>query len=95
MTLGEYIKNLRKEKELSQWDLAEKSGVSNAEISRLETGKVIDITRKAEAMYEKSSKWANIAFRVGSADLSEVELDVISVQTESLLQQFLKNKGAL
>lgn len=38
MTFGEYVKRLRSEKQLSQRDLAEKSGVSNAEISRLESG---------------------------------------------------------
>lgn len=38
MDFGSYIKNLRDQNALSQRDLAEKSGVSNAEISRLETG---------------------------------------------------------
>jgi len=38
MTFGEYIKDLRTKKNLSQRDMAEMSGVSNAEISRLETG---------------------------------------------------------
>lgn len=38
MTFGEYIKNLRNEIGLSQRDLAAKSNVSNAEISRIETG---------------------------------------------------------
>lgn len=38
MTFGEYVKSLRANKDLSQRDLADKSGISNAEISRLETG---------------------------------------------------------
>lgn len=38
MTFGEYIKELRVKKNLSQRDLAEMSGISNAEISRMETG---------------------------------------------------------
>jgi HTH-type transcriptional regulator, competence development regulator len=142
MTFGEYLKYLRTEKKISQRELAEVSGVSNAEISRIETGerkkpsyitlkaiapyvgvsyqellkeagyieevidyqgytekiyrdengRLIDITRKAKDMYEKNSKWANIAFRVTSADISENELDLISAQTEALLQQFLKNR---
>lgn len=39
MTLGEYISNKRKEKGWSQRELAAASNVSNAEISRLESGK--------------------------------------------------------
>ena len=38
MSFGEYLKQLRKDKSISQRELAEKSGVSNAEISRIETG---------------------------------------------------------
>ncbi|MTI85374.1 MAG: helix-turn-helix domain-containing protein [Firmicutes bacterium] len=38
MNFGEYLKQLRKEKSISQRELAEKSGISNAEISRIETG---------------------------------------------------------
>lgn len=38
MSFGEYLKQLRKDKSISQRALAEKSGVSNAEISRIETG---------------------------------------------------------
>lgn len=38
MTFGEYIKKLRVELGLSQRELSEKSGISNAEISRLESG---------------------------------------------------------
>lgn len=36
--IGEFIKKLRNENYFTQRDLAEKSGVSNAEISRIETG---------------------------------------------------------
>lgn len=39
MTFGEYLKALRQEKDLSQRELAAASGISNAEISRLEAGK--------------------------------------------------------
>lgn len=142
MTFGEYIKHLRNEKGLSQRDLAEKSGVSNAEISRLETGerkkpsptvlkalhpylgvsyeellqragyieeivdhpgytenlykdedgRLVDIVKRAKDMYEKDSKWANLAYRVARAELTEAELDIIRAQTEVLLEQFLKNK---
>lgn len=38
MNFGEYIKELRNDKALSQRELSEKSGVSNAEISRIESG---------------------------------------------------------
>lgn len=38
MTFGEYLKQLREERSISQRALAEKSGISNAEISRIETG---------------------------------------------------------
>lgn len=38
MDFGEYVKKLRTEMHLSQRDLSEKSGVSNAEISRIESG---------------------------------------------------------
>jgi transcriptional regulator with XRE-family HTH domain len=54
MTFGEYLKHLRSEKEISQRELAEKSGVSNAEISRIETGerkKPSPITLKAIAPF--------------------------------------------
>ena len=39
MTLGTYLIQLRSEKGYSQRDLAEKCGVSGAEISRIESGK--------------------------------------------------------
>ena len=39
MSLGEYISKKRKEKGWSQRDLASASNISNAEISRLESGK--------------------------------------------------------
>lgn len=38
MNFGEYLKQIRKEKGLSQRALSEKCGISNAEISRIETG---------------------------------------------------------
>lgn len=38
MSLGEYLKQIRNEKLISQRELAEKSGISNAEISRIESG---------------------------------------------------------
>jgi transcriptional regulator with XRE-family HTH domain len=142
MTFGEFIKNLRTENKLSQRDLAELSGISSAEVSRIETGErkkpsplsikafasclhipyeqllqqagymeevithegfietvyrddeghLVDIVRRAKDMYEKDSKWANIAYRVSSSDLTEAELDIIKSQTEALLEQLLKNK---
>lgn len=145
MNLGEFIKNLRKQNKLSQRELAEKSGVSNAEISRIETGdrkspspailkafapylkvsyeelmkqagyieeiidhqgytenlyrdkegNLIDILRHTKDMYEKDSAWANLAYRVSTADLTETELNIIKAQTEVLLEQFLKNKKNL
>ena len=39
MSLGNYIREKRKEKDWSQRDLSAASGISNAEISRLEDGK--------------------------------------------------------
>ena len=141
MSFGSYIKGLREQNNLSQRDLAEKSGVSNAEISRLETGErkkpspmvlkalstylgvpyealmqqagyieeniehqgyvenifrdengfLLDIITRAKDMYEKDSKWANLAYRVSASNLSQSELDIIKVQTEVLLEQFIKN----
>lgn len=141
MNFGEYIKNLRIEKELSQRELAEKSGVSNSEISRLESGerkkpspvslkaiapflgtsfeellqeagyirevidhqgyteniyrdengRLIDIVTAPKDMAGSDSNWANVAFRVSSSGISKEALDIISAQTEALLQQFLKN----
>lgn len=38
MTVGEYIKNLRTKLSISQRELSKISGISNAEISRIETG---------------------------------------------------------
>lgn len=38
MTFGEYIKKLRKDNGMSQRILAEKAGISNTEISRIESG---------------------------------------------------------
>jgi transcriptional regulator with XRE-family HTH domain len=142
MSFGSFLKNLREQNKLSQRDLAEKSGVSNAEISRLETGdrkkpsplvlkslapslgvtyeelmqqagyieetiehqgytenlyrddngKLVDIITRAKDMYEKDSSWANLAYRVTAANLTDSERDIIKAQTEVLLEQFLKNK---
>ena len=39
MSLGDYMREKRKERDWSQRDLAAASGISNAEISRLEAGK--------------------------------------------------------
>ena len=39
MSLSDYIRQMRKEKDWSQRDLASASGISNAEISRIESGK--------------------------------------------------------
>jgi transcriptional regulator with XRE-family HTH domain len=38
MNLGDYLRDLRKKKDWSQRDLAYASGISNAEISRIEAG---------------------------------------------------------
>lgn len=38
MNFSEYLKQIRLEKSISQRELAEKSGISNAEISRIESG---------------------------------------------------------
>jgi transcriptional regulator with XRE-family HTH domain len=39
MSLSDYIREMRKRKDWSQRDLATASGISNAEISRIESGK--------------------------------------------------------
>ena len=39
MSLSDYIREMRKQKDWSQRDLATASGISNAEISRIESGK--------------------------------------------------------
>lgn len=142
MSFGSYIKELRETNKLSQRELAEKSGISNAEISRLESGErkkpspmslkviapflgvayeelmqkagyieetidhqsytenvykdengfLVDIVTRAKDMYQKDSKWANLAYRVTASDLTPTEIDIIKAQTEVLLEQFLKNK---
>ena len=61
-------------------------------IFRDDNGNLIDIVSRAKDLYEKDSKWANIVYRVSSSDLTEYELNIIKVQTEVLLEQFLKNK---
>ncbi|KOF57150.1 hypothetical protein AGR56_11650 [Clostridium sp. DMHC 10] len=38
MSFGDFLKNLRNENNMSQRELSEKSGISNAEISRIELG---------------------------------------------------------
>ena len=47
----------------------------------------------AKDMYEKDSSWANLAYRVTAANLTDSERDIIKAQTEVLLEQFLKNKS--
>ncbi len=42
--LGEKIKTLRKEKKLSQTELAKKSGISRATLSKLENGNLTKIS---------------------------------------------------
>lgn len=42
VTIGKYLADLRAEKGISQRELAEKSGISNTEISRLESGKRVN-----------------------------------------------------
>ena len=42
--IGAYLANLRNEKKWSQRELADKSGISNTEISRIEAGKRINPT---------------------------------------------------
>lgn len=46
--IGEYIKNCRKEKDMTQRDLAAATNISNAEISRIESG--IRISPAPEAL---------------------------------------------
>ena len=52
--IGEALKDWRKIRGLSQWDLADKSGVGYASIARIETGRqdptVSMLTRLAEAL---------------------------------------------
>ena len=62
-------------------------------VYRDEENNVVDIIRVAKDMYEKDSDWANLAYRVSSSNLSKDEMELIKVQTKSLLDQFLKNKN--
>ena len=55
-------------------------------------GNLADIIKKVKDIYGNDARWADIAHRVSVAGLSEMELDIIKAQTESLLEQFLKNK---
>jgi len=48
--LGEKIKNLRKEKGISQEELAKKSGISRATLSKLENG---NLTKISVATFDK------------------------------------------
>ncbi len=54
IAIGEALKQWRKIRGLSQWDLADKSGVGYASIARIETGRqnptVSMLTRLAEAL---------------------------------------------
>lgn len=57
-----------------------------------EKGRLIDIVRIAEEMYEKDPNWINLAYKVTSVDLTEDEVNIIIAQTEALVRQFLKNR---
>lgn len=142
MSFGAFLKETRKYCGLTIRELSEKSGISNAEISRIETGerqkpsplvlkalaphimisydellnkagyreevidhegftetvyrdekgRVVDITRRAKEMYERDSNWANLAYRVSASSLTDTEMEIIKAQTQTLLEQFLKNK---
>ena len=142
MNFGEFVKSLRNENKLSHRALAEKSGISSFQLSRIETGHrnptpntlkaiapslgvtyqvlmqkagfieevvtqksykekmylnedgyIIDIVKQAYEMYERESIWANLSYRVITSDLTEAEIDIISVLTESLIGQFIKHKN--
>ena len=142
MLFPEYLKDLRKKCGLRQNELAMKSGISAAEISRIESGerqkpsplvlralapylcvpydellyhagytqeivdhpgyreniyrddqgKLVDIIHEAKDMFERNHEWASLAFRVSSSSLTKDELDIIRIQTQTLLDQFLKYK---
>jgi transcriptional regulator with XRE-family HTH domain len=59
MTIGEYIRDLRNAIGLSQRELAEKCGVSNAEICRIETGKRKNVS---PAVLKKLSSSLNVPY---------------------------------
>lgn len=65
MTIGEYIKTVRREKQMSQRDLATATNISNAEISRIESG-----TRKSPS--PDALKSIAIALHVPTETLFEI-----------------------
>jgi len=71
MRFGDYLKKLREEKDISQKELAEKSGVSSAELSRIETGyrkKISPNVIKAISPYLDVS-YENLLARAGYLDI--------------------------
>ena len=74
MTLGEKIRALRKKKDLSQGDLADKVGISGNHLSRLERGHYqpsSDVLKKFANILEVS---ADYLLAEGSSDSPEVQI---------------------
>ena len=79
MRFGEYLKNLREELDISQRELAEKAGVSAAEISRIETGsrkKVSPDVIKAISPYLDVS-YESLLSSAGYLDVNKVNYESI------------------
>ena len=81
MTIGEYIRNIRREKEMSQRDLAAATNLSNAEISRIESG-----TRKTPS--PEALKSIALALHIPTEELYAVAgyIEKTSVPAETINQ---------
>lgn len=92
MSFGEYLKQIRLEKSISQRELAEKSGISNAEISRLESGErqkpspdalkaiapILGVTY--EDLMDKAGYLSNKMLFVERAEAEEKFIEIITPQ---------------
>jgi|GEM_PF-1113661 len=87
MRFGKYLKKLREEKDISQKELAEKAGVSSAELSRIETGhrkKISPNVIKAIYPYLGVS-YESLLSRAGYLDSDSVNNKILmNLETENI-----------
>ena len=86
MTLGEYVKQIRKEKGFSRNELAGKSGLSHTEIQRIETGErkqpsLKNLCALATALGVPQEEFLKVAGYAPSDDTSPVERAFPGLQT--------------
>jgi transcriptional regulator with XRE-family HTH domain len=93
MRFGVYLKNLRLENGLSQKELAEKSGVSSAEISRIETG---DRKKVSPDVIKSISPYLNVSYesllsRAGYLDADSLNYEELRIQEKEHLKEIEDN----